>query len=397
MFPNFPTTKGMKPDIVLHSASYVLAMCSGMVITKVFNYYFDYNDYMYTLIMYAIFAPFNFLPFLYVSRGVSLDYKIYLPFFIPAIIYAVETILLSFTLNHMELGLYVIARTSYSIFNYVSYKYIMKRQLNKWYYVGVSLLLMSYAFIIIDFSSEQSYHNLLMFCICLSTGMTTSICNTLAELQLSTLKEHKLQYTLLNNAIFQMTSFTVNIPLGMAELNRPKFINKFRHNSIFVLLSVITACSFQLYSTNKFFILNDPNVNGSMIVSSLDLLRRIVLNTVSYTLLNEPITAYNMTGNGLLLLASASLFYSSNSNSGVPTTKSNHPFEDEPTAAAVSDEEAHEDNLLAISIAECKIDTYNESNIIRPEVILDVSEFENHENLEIGGKYEMVPYKSKSF
>ncbi len=171
---------------------------------------------------------------------------------------------------------------------------------------------MSYAFIIIDFSSEQSFHNLLMFCICLSTGMTTSICNTLAELQLSTLKEHKLQYTMLNNGIFQMTSFVINIPIGFnllkeADLRQHLMFSK----PSFIILSVAAALGFQLYSTSKFFILNDPDVNGSMIISSLDLLRMLFISITSYTLLDEAMTTFNMVGNGLLFAASIVIYMSS--------------------------------------------------------------------------------------
>jgi hypothetical protein len=193
-----------------------------------------------------------------------------------------------------------------------------------------------------DYSSQKSIFGILMFCLCLATGLSTSIYNTMAEYQLSSLKENKLQYTLLNNAIFQMTSFTINVPLAVTELNKPKFADKFRNNHIFVILSLISAFGFQLYSTNKFFILNDPNVNGSMIVSSLDLIRRIVLNTVSYTLLNEPITTYNMTGNGLLLLASASLFYSSNST----TPLKSQTAEGEKCVSSIMDEEEGGDDNL---------------------------------------------------
>ncbi len=304
----------MKAGIVWHSISYVLTLCSSVVITKIFNYYYHYHDFYLTLILYSILAPLNALPFLIVhgKRKSFMQFNVYAYFFIPALLYAFETTLLSFTLNHMELGLYVIARTSYSIFNYVSYKYIMKRQLNKWYYVGVSLLLMSYAFIMMDYSAQNSRYGMIMFLLCLGTGLTTSIYNTLAELQLSKLSpENKLEYTLLNNVIFQMTSFVVNIPIGTVNLN---YGNPLLSDWDFIVLSILSAIGLQAYSINKFFILNDPDVNGSMIVSSLDLVRRIVVNTVSYTVLHEPITLYNMISNVLLLLASAFLFYSSNNN-----------------------------------------------------------------------------------
>lgn len=314
----------MKLSVALHSLSYVITLCSSMVLIKVFNYFYGYNDYMFTVALYSIFAPLNFIPFLYTSWSTKLDSKIWRSFFIPAVLYSGENILLSFTLNNMELGLYIIARTSYSIFNYFSYRYILHRKLNNYYYIGVALLLLSYVFIMLDFSKHKSQTGMVMFCLCIATGGSTSIYNTLAELQLSRIKEDKMAYTLCNNVIFQMTAFCINLPIALPQ------IQSMMYQPSFIVLTILAALGFQVYSTNKFFILNDPDVNGSMIISSLDLLRRIIINTVSYTALKEPITLYNMIGNGLLLVASVSLFISSNGKTAGEGSKTVPTHEDDP-------------------------------------------------------------------
>lgn len=85
-----------------------------------------------------------------------MDPKVWPTFFLPAMIYTAETLLLAFVLNNIELGLYIIARTSYSIFNWFSYRYIVKRTLNRYYYIGIVLLALSYVFVLLDFSSTGS-------------------------------------------------------------------------------------------------------------------------------------------------------------------------------------------------------------------------------------------------
>lgn len=312
----------MKISVVLHSLSYVISLCGSMVVQKVFNYFYGYNDYWLTVVLYSIFAPLNIVPFLYFAWNISLDRRIWIKFFIPAVIYALETILLSLTLNQMELGLYIIARTSYSIFNYFTYRYILHRQLNIYYYIGIGLLLLSYVFILLDYSTSGSTMGMIMFGLCLATGASTSFYNTLAEMQLTQVKENKLAYTLVNNVIFQMTAFTINLPIALPQIQPDPVM----FTPSFVVLAILSALGFQVYSINKFFILNDADVNGSMIVSSLDLLRRIIINTVSYTALSEQITVLNMIGNGILVAASFSLFYSSNGkDAGARQTDTSDP------------------------------------------------------------------------
>lgn len=154
----------MKLSVFLHAFSYVVTLCGGIVIQKIFNYYYGYNDFMFTTIQYSVFAPLNLLTYLYFGWHVKLDPKVWPKFFLPAMIYTAETLLLAFVLNNIELGLYIIARTSYSIFNWFSYRYIVKRTLNRYYYIGVTLLILSYVFVMLDFSStgstlgEHTYH-----------------------------------------------------------------------------------------------------------------------------------------------------------------------------------------------------------------------------------------------
>lgn len=168
-----------------------------------------------------------------------------------------------------------------------------------------------------------------MFIICLATGLSTSVYNTLGELQLSSIKEDKLPYTVLNNAIFQMTAFVVNVPIGLAGIQDNSLFGQWD----FVLLAALTGFGFQAYSFHKFFILNDPDVDGSMIISSLDLIRRILVNILSYTVLREEITTFNLVSNILLLFASGFLFYSSNrgqlSSSGTDPQHTSLPTLDE--------------------------------------------------------------------
>jgi hypothetical protein len=398
----------MKLSTIFHSVAYILSLCSAMILTKALNYWCNYDDYWYTVVLYVTLAPLNIIPCMifnkvqkenpsskavsdgnstdgdvelhtFVEHGsddeiiddsthplthnhqnssttdtddsvainmehrhvhsskadsethrkassgkkeevveyetIQFDFNIYIYFIIPAVIYSIECIAVAFVLNNMNLALYVIARTSTSIFNYFSYRYILNRELNMYYYLGIALLCISYIFIILEFGSEQSLYGMLMFVVGLGTGLTTSLYNTIGELQLTNKKitpRLKLPYTMLNNFIFQMTAITLDLPVGLALIDLAEVFRQLQTSRTFVIITIIAAIGYQINTFHKFFILNDPTINSSMVISTLDLVRRISTNIASYTLLGEHYTIYGIWGNVFLILASISLFASSN-------------------------------------------------------------------------------------
>jgi uncharacterized membrane protein len=251
-------------------------------------------------------APLTLLYDINYNKNISLDHNIYKYFAIPAVIHIIEEFVLNMVLMSIPLGLYIIGRTSGSIFNILYYKIVEKKDISTLNKIAITMVLISYIFMMVDLISLVDYKQVLNLFIVLLSGMTTTFYNVLAENQLKKVNNNKNNYMVRSNTIFQLSCFISFVPI-CGPFVKIDFSN-FTYD--FYIVCITSAFCAQIASINKYYILDNVN-QSSLLISGLDLARRVLMFILTISLLNESYSIFDTIGYILVLIASIMMIYDS--------------------------------------------------------------------------------------
>jgi len=200
------------------------------------------------------------------------------------ILYTIETILLFYALNTITLSYYTILRSGFILFNIPWFKFLLYKKITNIYIFSCFFLVASHTIIIVNYlKSYPDDSNLAQntIIILLSCFINSSY-NNIIEYSVKKYKIPNIDF----QVIFQITYFILIIIASIYYTiqNLPPINMK----SIF--LYFLIAFGLQMYMFNKIFILNNRNdyIPANILLSSLDLLRRIIQLIFSFLFFNEP-------------------------------------------------------------------------------------------------------------
>ena len=153
------------------------------------------------------------------------------------------------------------------------------------YYIGIIILIGCYILLGLNYNKySTNVYSLISIIVVIFSGLTTALYSNLIEKHLFEFTNDKLKIELFCQIINNIYGFIFFVPLsfGFCMYNK-SFVNEIIPNLIYLLVGL----SFQIYFLFKIFILGYSEYAGSQIVSSLDLIRRVFTNIISYGILQE--------------------------------------------------------------------------------------------------------------
>jgi len=280
----------MSVNILLHSLFYIGTNMFLTIGEKINDIYYQYDNYWIIMFYVYILFPMNIFIFCFKYSFQDLivfakDYNLIKRMSIYSIINTIETILLYWALIYMPLSIYIIGRTLNAYFNVPFSLWYLNKKVSLLYYIGLFVLIGCYILLGINYNKYSiNTYSIIATAIVLCSGFTTSLCSNLIEKHLSEFTYDKLKVQLFCQIMNNIYGFIILLPLSIVFcVKNDLFVSALVPNIIYLFVSL----SYQLCFLFKIFILGYQNYGGSQIVSSLDLIRRVLTNIVSYCVLNE--------------------------------------------------------------------------------------------------------------
>ena len=223
---------------------------------------------------------------------------------VTGVFYTVETFLIFFALNTTTLSYYTIIRSGFIIFNIPWFKYLLKKPVSRLYYASCGSLFVSHVLVSTQYFFQYQANapdnhggsvvqNTIIIMI---SSFLNSSYNNIIEYSM---KRHG---DIMSNVdfqiIFQSTYFVLAAPLSIyyTTLNTPPI------NPVTMTMYFFIAVGLQVYMFNKIYILNSKQslIPANILLSGLDLLRRVIQLTYSFVWFKEPFDA--MIGVSLVFL-----------------------------------------------------------------------------------------------
>lgn len=297
----------MNDLIILWSILFILASLGSTMLIKIDQIFYNYDNYWVIMFFINICYPINILIYALKYNFKDLIKHLTKDFFkktfAVSIIYTLETCALYYSIISIPLSIYIICRTSPSFFNIILNRFYAKKEINKYYYIGLIFLIAMY--IILSFNIKKYNYdlkNIICTAVVFFSGFTTSLTNNIVEYHFLTI-EDKTKYKYLYQIILNFYCYIIMFPISIYFLSPNKHILP---NLIFSLAGI----SLQVFFLFKVFILSDIKISGSQLISALDLLRRIISNTISYIFLNEYYNIYIIISNVCMAISSLLILYS---------------------------------------------------------------------------------------
>jgi drug/metabolite transporter (DMT)-like permease len=200
------------------------------------------------------------------------------------ILYTIETILLFYALNTITLSYYTILRSGFILFNIPWFKFLLYKKITNIYIFGCFFLITSHIIIIVNYlKSYPNDSNVVQntIIIILSCFINASY-NNIIEYSVKKYRIPNIDFQI----IFQITYFILIIIAAIYYTiqNLPPV------NTQTIFIYFFIAFGLQMYMFNKIYILNNRNdfIPANILLSSLDLLRRIIQLIFSFLFFNEP-------------------------------------------------------------------------------------------------------------
>jgi drug/metabolite transporter (DMT)-like permease len=282
---------------------------------KYINYEYNYKNAWFNILLSISLTPIYFvLLYKKENRVIVKDYftyrnriKLIFPF-ITGILYTIETILLFYALNTMTLSYYTLLRSGFIIFNLPYFKYLLHKEITNIYLVSCLLLVISHSIIITNYlytatntiGVEEIINNTLI--IYLSCFINATY-NNLIEYSVKKYNISNIDYQIFFQIVY---FFIIIIPSIHYTITDPPPIN-----SLTLVLYFLIAFGLQMYMYNKIYILNNKNdiVPANILMSSLDLLRRIIQLLFSFLFFNDHFDIYVIISLIFLGISSLLLLY----------------------------------------------------------------------------------------
>jgi drug/metabolite transporter (DMT)-like permease len=279
-------------SLLINSFLFVFTLSEYLICIKYINYQYEYKNAWFNILLNCVFTPF-YLLFLFKKKHrerVKIIFKkdniknLFYPIF-NGILYTIETVLIFYTINNLTLSYYTILRTGFIIFNIPFFKYLLNKKITNIYLISCLFLIISYIIVIYNYIIQNSYDNNELLII--NTGIIFLTCfmnstyNNLIEYSMKKNVFTSIDYQI----IFQITYFILIIipSIYYTILNPPPI------SALPIFLYFLIGTGLQLYMYNKINILNTKNdyLPANILLSGLDLLRRIIQLLFSFLFFNE--------------------------------------------------------------------------------------------------------------
>lgn len=281
--------------IVLNSILFVATLSEYLICMKYITYTYEYKNEWFNILLSLMFTPFyscffirkfslsKIKSYMAPERRFVLKYPIG-----TGILYTVETVLVFFALNTVTLSYYTIMRSGFIIFNIIWFKYLLKKPVTRLYYASCASLAVSHIIASSQYVFQyQSQSTATDTIIILASCFLNSAYNNVIEY---TMSKHGDAITNIDfQIIFQSTYFVIAAPWAVyyTAKNVPPM------NPTSITMYVFIAFGLQLYTFNKIYILNSSHsaIPANILLSGLDLLRRVIQLTYSFVWFKEPFDA----------------------------------------------------------------------------------------------------------
>ena len=285
--------------LVINSILFVTTLTEYLICMKYITNTYEYKNEWFNLLLCLLFTPFYSCIFIrkfswskikmYMSpeRRHILKYPIF-----TGVLYTVETFLIFWALNTMTLSYYTIIRSGFIIFNIPWFKYLLKKPVSRLYYASCGSLIVSHVLVSTQYffqyqANAADNHVVQNTLIIMTSSFLNSSYNNIIEYSM---KRHG---DIMSNVdfqiIFQSTFFVLAAPLSIyyTTLNTPPI------NPVTMTMYFFIAVGLQFYMFNKIYILNSKQslIPANILLSGLDLLRRVIQLTYSFVWFKEPFDA----------------------------------------------------------------------------------------------------------
>jgi drug/metabolite transporter (DMT)-like permease len=258
---------------------------------KYVNNAYNFKNEWFNMLLSVFFTP--FYCFLFIN---DINRRKLTSYFLPenrqkllfpigtSILYTIETILLFYALNTITLSYYTVLRSGFILFNIPWFKFLLYKKITNMYLASCVFLIGSHVLIISNYlSNNPDDPNVLRntIIIIVSCFINASY-NNIIEFSVKKYRIPNIDFQI----IFQITYFALIITSSIYYTvhNLPPI------NGQTIFLYFLIALGLQMYMFNKIYILNNRNdyIPANILLSSLDLLRRIIQLIFSFLFFNEP-------------------------------------------------------------------------------------------------------------
>lgn len=291
----------MNFGLFINCIFFVFTLSEYLICMKYINYEYNYKNAWFNILLSVILTPLYFvLLFKKENRNKVIDYfrrenKIKLLFpFITGILYTIETVLLFYALNTMTLSYYTILRSGFILFNIPYFKYLLHKKITNIYLLGCFLLVISHCIIIANYvysitnaTKENALNELVNNTIIIYIScLINATYNNLIEYSIKKYNISNIDYQIFFQIVYL---FIIIGPSIYYTIKEPPPVNP-----LTLFLYFLIAFGLQLYMYNKIYILNNKNevLPANILMSSLDLLRRIIQLLFSFLFFNEQFDLY---------------------------------------------------------------------------------------------------------
>ena len=297
--------------LLLNCFLFVITLSEYLICMKYINYEYDYKNAWFNILLSVSLTPSYFILLIKdVNRNKLREYarpenRIQLFYtFATGFLYTVETIMLFYALNTLTLSYYTILRSGFILFNIPFFKYLLHKKITAIYLSSCVLLVISHVIIITNYVSTQpssslSINTLIIFISC----FLNATYNNIIEYSVKKYKIPNIDFQI----FFQITYFLFIIgpSIYYTIQDLPPV------DGLTMVLYALIAIGLQMYMYNKIYILNNRNdfIPANILLSSLDLLRRIIQLLFSFLFFNEQFDRYVVLSLLFLALSSFLLLY----------------------------------------------------------------------------------------
>ena len=311
--------KNMNWGLIINSIFFVFTLSEYLICMKYINYEYNYKNAWFNILLSISLTP-SYFVLLYKkeNRTNVKEYfihgnriKLLFPF-ITGILYTIETVLLFYALNTMTLSYYTLLRSGFILFNLPYFKYLLHKKITNIYLVSCLLLIISHSIIITNYLytatntigeqdkvGEIINNTLIIYISC----FINATYNNLIEYSVKKYNISNIDYQIFFQIVY---FFIIIIPSIQYTITDPPPVN-----SLTLFLYFLIAFGLQLYMYNKIYILNNKNeiVPANILMSSLDLLRRIIQLLFSFLFFNDHFDIYVILSLIFLGISSLLLLY----------------------------------------------------------------------------------------
>lgn len=264
---------------MLFNLLYLLDVASEILLLKVLSLYFGINNFIYTSFVFSMFVPF----FIYklIRKYKNPEWFDLVSGILDFLILA----LVSVGVGNLTIGEYTSYRTSSTFFTAIILYCIDKKILPIMKYIGL-LLILGACVLLIVFSGVS---NIISVIITLTASLLYALSNILVEKFVKTQEEKKFNYYWTKTV-----SGVINLSIGLTSEVQYKTLSTIllntNHLYYVLLISFFISLTENVYYFLKVKIISyyeTKNINGSIVITFLDIIRRFIMILVSVFLFQE--------------------------------------------------------------------------------------------------------------